>query len=139
MPAFEETEKSQGSDCRTEGQPIQGHAFKEFCRDRESIRSLGVTLPELEALSRASLLGALACREDVLFILRLLRENVIPAKVEVTIPDGHEMTETLRHAALRNLNKRDSRNAKPNLSVWRRIRKMLGGSDRLSLGDSTSY
>jgi hypothetical protein len=135
MAAFEETEKSQDSDCRTEGQPIQSHAFKEFCRDRENIRSLGVTPSELEALSRASLLGALTCRGDVLFILRLLRENVIPTKVEMTTPDAHEMTETLRHAALRNLNKRDSRNARPSLSVWRRIRKMLGGSDSLSLVD----
>jgi hypothetical protein len=138
MAAFDETEKSPASDCRTEGQSIQGHAFREFCRDRECIRSLGVTPRELEALSRASLLGALTCREDVLFILRLLRENVIPAKAEMTIPDPHKMTETLRQAALRNLNKRDSRNAKGNLSLWRRIRKILGGSDRLSLRDSTS-
>ena len=47
--------------------------FEEFCRDRESVEALGVTAYELMALSRASLLGELASKDDVLFMLNQIR------------------------------------------------------------------
>ncbi len=123
VASFREDEKSEVSGPRTQAQPAS--VFEEFCRDRESIRSLGVTTQELEALSRASLLGALTCKEDVLFILRHLREKVHPTKMEVSIADSHKMTEDLRHAALTKLNERDALIARRNNSAVGRIRLIL--------------
>jgi hypothetical protein len=123
VASFREAEKSEVSGSRTQAQPTS--VFKEFCRDRESIRSLGVTTEELEALSRSSLLGALTCKEDVLFILRHLREKVHPTKMEVSIADTHKMAEGLRHAALTKLNERDALIARRNNSAVGRIRLII--------------
>jgi hypothetical protein len=51
----------------------QNKFFEEFCRDRESVQALGVTAYELLALSRASLLGELASKDDLLFMLNQIR------------------------------------------------------------------
>jgi hypothetical protein len=123
VASFQKGEMSEMSGSRTQGEPTS--VFKEFCGDLESIRSLGVTNQELEALSRASLLGTLTCKEDLLFILRHLREKVHPTKMEVSIADSHKMTEDLRQAALTKLHERDGLIAKRNNSALGRIRLIL--------------
>ncbi|MGA6969990.1 MAG: hypothetical protein WBY93_00050 [Candidatus Binatus sp.] len=52
-----------------------GHSkfFEEFCQDRKSVEALRVTAYELMALSRASLLGELTSKDDVLFMLNQIR------------------------------------------------------------------
>ena len=42
--------------------------------DHELIARLSITPQELEALSRCALLGTLTCKQDMLFILRQIRE-----------------------------------------------------------------
>jgi hypothetical protein len=46
----------------------------EIRNDRELIGRLGITPQELEALSKCALLGTLTCKQDMLFILRQIRE-----------------------------------------------------------------
>lgn len=123
MTSFREDEMSEIPESRTEGEPSS--VFKEFCRDRESIRNLSVTKQELEALSRASLLGTLTCKEDLLFMLRQLREKVHPTKMEVSIADPLKMTEDLRQAALTKLYERDALIARRNNSALGRMRLIL--------------
>lgn len=129
------------SDTRTEAEPTQSSVFKEFCEDRGTIRMLGVTPQELEALSRASLLGTMSCKEDVLFMLQQIREKAAPEspeKVEVSMRDTRKMTERLRRAALTNMRKQDAREAIRNNPVMRRLRKILGQEDHLAPDDLTA-
>ena len=107
-----------------EARSVQHKIIEEFRRDHEVIERLGVTLQELQALSSASLLGSLTCRQDVLFMLRRIREARnpaepqatvppeplhIPAKnIEPSIPDISEMTERIRREALAKLTESDS-------------------------------
>ena len=46
----------------------------EIRNDRELIHRLSITPQELEALSKCALLGTLTCKQDMLFILRQIRE-----------------------------------------------------------------
>jgi hypothetical protein len=46
----------------------------EIRNDRELIDRLSITPQELEALSKCALLGTLTCKQDMLFILRQIRE-----------------------------------------------------------------
>jgi hypothetical protein len=46
----------------------------EIRNDRELIGRLSITPQELEALSKCALLGTLTCKQDMLFILRQIRE-----------------------------------------------------------------
>ena len=127
-------------DVRIEGQATQQDVFKEFCKDRKSIRSLGVTPQEMEALSRASLLGALSSKEDVLFMLNQLREKpAVAEKSALTIANAREMAENLRRTALKNLKKRDALIARHNSPVRRFIRGILGQHSLISPDDIPSY
>jgi hypothetical protein len=142
LPNLDRRIETMNLDIRSEAQSTQNSAFKEFCEDRASIRGLGVTTRELEALSRASLLGALSCKEDVLFMLQQIREKASPespGKIDLSMPDTRKMTERLRRAALTNMKKRDPRDAIRNSAFWRLIRKMLGQDDLLTANDSTGY
>lgn len=123
MALFREDETSEASGSQSQDQPTS--VFGEFCRDLESIRRLGVTNQELEALSRSSLLGTLTCKEDVLFMLRQLREKVRPTMTDASIADTHKMTEDLRQAALTKLYERDALIARRNNSAVGRIRLIL--------------
>jgi citrate synthase len=123
-------------------QPTQNSVFKEFSEDRATIRSLGITPQEMDALSRASLLGALSCKEDVLFILEQLREKAKPLaaeKIELSISNAHERTESLRNSALTNLKKHDALIAKRNNPIRRFIRTLLRQRDLIALDDSSTY
>ena len=103
---------------------VQHEIIEEFRRDHEVIERLGVTRQELQALCHACLLGSLTCRQDVLFMLRRIREGSnpaepqaavprelrhIPAKnIESSMPDISEMTERIRCEALAKLTESDS-------------------------------
>ncbi len=55
--------------------PRQEHEILDEIRnDRELIGRLMITPQELEALSKCALLGTLTCKQDMLFILRQIRE-----------------------------------------------------------------
>ena len=124
----------------TEGQTTQHIVFKEFCQDRATIRRLGVTPEEMEALSRASLLGALSSKEDVLFMLKQLREKpAVAEKKALMMPDTRELAEKLRHSALKNLKKRDAQIARQNSLVRRFLRSILGQHSVIPPDDSYSY
>ncbi len=49
-------------------------AWTQFREDRELLERLRVTSDELEALEKCALLGTLTCKQDLLFILRQIRE-----------------------------------------------------------------
>jgi hypothetical protein len=115
--------------------------IEDFSGDRELIERLGVTPEEIRMLSSVSMLGNLTCKQDVLFILRQLRETKGPGKalapvspetllapyqkIEPAIPNIGEMVEWIRSEALANLSARESmRNA--------RSRRPLGQFDFLS-------
>ncbi len=55
-----------------------------FCRNHGVVERFRVTPEELKALSTASLLGPLICKEDVKFMLRQIREASKPAEPEAT-------------------------------------------------------
>jgi len=53
--------------------------------DHELIERLKITPQELEALSKCALLGTLTCKQDMLFILRQIREATSPTIDHTTI------------------------------------------------------
>jgi hypothetical protein len=123
MP-FEMVKRTETSDCQSDGQLVHDKIFEEFCADRETIAALGVTDIELQELSRASLLGTLSCKEDVLFLLHQIREALKPAEPRSngpSLPNLNLMTETMRRAALVKLNELDSKAAKRRESALGRI------------------
>ena len=93
--------------------------IEEFRRDHELIERLRVTSHELQALSSASLLGSLTCKQDVLFMLRQIREARNPAALQAAVPPEplylpgeniepsqpsfSEMAERIRHESLAKL------------------------------------
>ena len=127
MASFFGGEKEVVLESRMQGQPSQDTVYREFCRDQDTIRTMGVTEQELEALSRASLLGALTCKEDLLFILQQIREKLKPATPPTAAAtEAHKRTEDLRQAALNKLQERDAFIAKCNNSIWGKIRSVFG-------------
>ena len=107
--------------------------IEEFRADHEVMERLRVTSWELQALSSASLLGSLTCKQDVLFMLRQIREAKKPAEPQATVPPDplhlpdesieplqpsfSEMAERIRRESLAKLAESDS----------------LRGTDRLSM------
>ena len=93
--------------------------IEEFCGDDNVLERLRVTPAELRELSRASMLGTLTNKQDVLFMLRIIREPRKPAEprttvpseppyiqsesIEQSVPDISEMLDRLRREALLNL------------------------------------
>jgi hypothetical protein len=120
MPSFEDVKKSESADYQTDGQLAHDKIFEEFCADGETIAALGVTEVELRELSRSSLLGTLTCEDDVLFLLRQIREALKPAQSnEELMPDVNKMAEKMRRAALVKLDELD-------LKAERRRRSAIG-------------
>ncbi|MGH7925747.1 MAG: hypothetical protein ACREQH_14280 [Candidatus Binatus sp.] len=104
--------------------------FEEFCQDQASIEALHVTPKEMEALSRASLLGTLSSKRDIEFVLSQLRKPWIrSAEAEASVANvakADNMTETIRQAALANLQKgRSDRRHQ----VWQGIKLIIGWTD----------
>jgi hypothetical protein len=78
--------------------------------DHDLIARLSITPQELEALSKCALLGTLTCKQDMLFILRQIREATSHTIDHATLfpqpPEAKEETENypvpdLRHIATR--------------------------------------
>jgi hypothetical protein len=129
MSASDEARTALLADKDFAGQLAANKIFHEFCSDREALDALRVTTNELQALSRASLLGTLSCRQDVLFILDKIRKPLIigdsgPSPASAP-PPPLSMTETIRRAAFAKMAERDSRNAKLARMVWRGIKMMF--------------
>ena len=89
--------------------------------DHEAIERLQVTPEELQALSDASLLGSLTCKQDALFMLRQVRSAMKPARlhrpeslhvsdedIELSIPEDSWMAELIRRESLSILTESDS-------------------------------
>ncbi|MFZ0679918.1 hypothetical protein [Candidatus Binatus sp.] len=81
----------------------------EIRNDRELISRLSITPQEIEALSKCALLGTLTCKQDMLFILRQIREATSPTIDHAALfPKPPEATEAeeepgpdLRHLTAR--------------------------------------
>ncbi|HLX06002.1 MAG TPA: hypothetical protein VKR28_10730 [Candidatus Binatus sp.] len=140
MTDSEDSLKPQPSGNEAEDQAAKGSVFEEFCADAESIESLGVTAQELQALSRASLLGILESKEDVTFVLRQIRESmkreaqgsplgsdvIVGVGVDAPTRDFGKITETIRSAALAKLDELDLKAARRRKSVAGRIELAVG-------------
>ena len=73
--------------------PRQERAILDQIRnDHELIARLEITPAELEALSKCALLGTLTCKEDMLFILRQIREATGAGFELVAVRDASEST-----------------------------------------------
>jgi hypothetical protein len=59
--------------------------WDQFQHDHELIARLKITPDELDTLTHCALLGTLACKEDLLFILRQIREAVSPVTPEEVV------------------------------------------------------
>jgi hypothetical protein len=59
--------------------------LEEIRKDHELIARLKITPQEFEALSKCALLGTLTCKQDMLFILRQIREATSPALDQQTV------------------------------------------------------
>jgi hypothetical protein len=138
-----DSRKLQTSDDQAEAQPAQRRVFEEFCSDLENLESLGATPQELEALSRASLLGILNSKEDVAFILRQIRESMKrtaspespppPGSIQISVNqvdaptrDFGKLTETIRSAALVKLDELDLKALRRSKSVIGRLESAWG-------------
>jgi len=66
----------------------------QICNDHDLIARLSITPQELEALSKCALLGTLTCKQDMLFILRQIREATSSTIDHTTLfPRPPEMNE----------------------------------------------
>jgi hypothetical protein len=122
MSAFEDVKKSETSDNLTDDRSGSDGIFAEFCADRETNAALGVTAEEFQELSRASLLGTLTSKDDLLFMLRQIRaamNPVAPPSNQPTLPDINHLAETMRLKALAKLDELD-------LKADRRRRSAVG-------------
>ena len=122
MSAFDDVKKSETSDQLTDDQSGSDGIFAEFCADRETNAALGVTAEEFQELSRVSLLGTLASKDDLLFMLRQIRAAMNPATPpsdQPTLADINYLAETMRLKALAKLDELD-------LKAERRRRSAVG-------------
>ena len=128
MSEIEAAAQPSAWDCQIEGESTQNQFFEEFCRDRETLERLEVTAEELKAISRASLLGSLTCKQDVVFILHQIRAAVrSEEEIEPSIPNARESTEAIRQAAWAKITELEAlRAAKRARSLWYRIKTKLG-------------
>jgi hypothetical protein len=122
--AVESAEISKTPDDQMKDQRSPQEIIEEFVGDRELIERLRVTPHEIKSLTRSSLLGSLSGRQDLLFMLRLLREgpkatkapataplgpvNLVHENVERAQPDHGEMAERIRVEALAKLTQAES-------------------------------
>ena len=128
MAASQPSRKSQFSGGSSDGELAENPIFAEFCRDRESIAALKVTEKELQALSRASLLGTLTSTDDIKFVLRQLRKSWIVGEgvVQPPVSESCGVTETIRRAAFAKLTEMDSLHARRSRRISYRMRMVLG-------------
>jgi hypothetical protein len=124
ISTFESAGNSQIRDDQMNPQLSQQEIIEEFLGDHELLQRLRVTPEEIQSLSTSSLLGSLTCKQDMLFILRLLREGpnsahpqaAVPTEhlhvpdenIEPPMPNPNEMAERIRLESLAKLNESDS-------------------------------
>jgi hypothetical protein len=81
--------------------------LEEIRNDRELIRRLSITPQELEALSKCALLGTLTSKQDMLFILRQIREASSPTIDHAALfPKPPELEELDQEPGLRHVTAR---------------------------------
>jgi hypothetical protein len=145
IPAFEgdaEDWDTHGDEIET--QSTQNEIIEDFRGDYQVLERLQVTSEELHALSRVSMLGTLTTKQDLLFMLRQIREATEAAEVDENVStepayaedenaelsrDVSGIAEGIRRAAHAKLVELDSANAKEERkkSAARRHIKALGG------------
>jgi len=133
MSAFDDVKKPETSDQLIDDRSGSDGIFAEFCADRETNAALGVTAEEFQELSRASLLGTLTSKDDLLFMLRQIRAAMNPVKPpsnQPTLPDINHLAETMRLKALAKLDELDLKAERRRRSVVGRVEAAL---ERVSL------
>src|SRR5271154_5478846 len=76
----------------------------EIRNDRDLIARLKITPKELEALSKCALLGTLTCKQDMLFILRQIRESGDPEEAtKIVHPRPEREEDPIPHLARRTI------------------------------------
>jgi hypothetical protein len=118
--------------------PQQARAILDQIRnDHDLIARLSITPQELEALSKCALLGTLTCKQDMLFILRQIREATSSTIDHTTLfPQPSELNEIeedpvadlpdLRHIATRLAPKIIPEPGSLDTAVRRRIPERIG-------------
>lgn len=76
-----------------EAPKTQREIIDEFCAESEVLKRLQVTPEELDALTRVSMLGIMTSKQDLLFMLRQIREAANPKVPEETDPPEIEPLE----------------------------------------------
>jgi hypothetical protein len=100
---------SEPFDDQIEAPKSHHEIIEEFCADDDVLERLRVTPQELRALSRVSMLGVLTSKQEILFMLRQIREAWNPTELRATPPPEptepmiSEMVVRLRRGALLNL------------------------------------
>ena len=84
--AFQGVGNPESLDYQIEAPKTQHEIIEEFCADHEVLERLQITPGEIQALSHASMLGSLTCKQDLLFMLRQLREARKPAEPQTIVP-----------------------------------------------------
>lgn len=92
--------------------------LEQFCLDDELRERMHVTPQELDALAHSSLLGSLTSKQDLLFMLRTLRECVPSATEHTTGAVYFEMAEDIRRDSLRKLVEWDLRETIVRRRAW---------------------
>ena len=118
---YQRASNAEPSNERIEAPKTNHEIIDEFRGDREMLERFEVTPEELHALSRVSMLGIMTSKQDLLFILRQIREAANPKISEeadptepepLYVPDetpetapsvAAQMTEQIRREALLNL------------------------------------
>lgn len=92
--------------------------LEQFRHDGELLRRMQVTPQELDVLSRSSLLGSATSKQDLLSMLRALRECATSATEPTTGTVYFEMVEGIRRDSLRKLLSGDSHGVMVHRKAW---------------------
>jgi hypothetical protein len=116
--------------------PEKRGLWDELCHDHELIERLKITPDEIDALRNCALLGTLTCKQDLLFILRQIREATSPvtAKDLIEIRPVAAYEDSFEEPALRVVRTQSSLAPAPKLTelgsletiVRHRLREQLG-------------
>ena len=84
--------------------PSEPTILDQIRSDHELIDRLKITTQELEALSKCALLGTLTCKQDMLFILRQIRESGDPEEAtKILHPQPEREEDPVPHLARRTI------------------------------------
>ena len=106
--AVQRAKDSESGDDEPGSDSGDDRVVEQFCADADTIERLGITAAELQGIREAHLFGSFTCKEDLLFVLRQIREGAgvaelkAPSGARVPAADKRnfaEMTDRLRRAA----------------------------------------